>query len=98
MSSDILLPHQAPVNNPPAGLDRRPCRKKRRAIAMLPLLLCVMLTEPRIEPPGKAELRLVFSAKTFDPLKPGKETVKGVIINNTAKPIKVPADYDGDVL
>jgi hypothetical protein len=65
---------------------------------MLPLLFCALLAEPRIEPPGKAELRLEFSSKKFDPLKPGKETVRGVIINNTGKPIKVPTDYDGKAL
>jgi hypothetical protein len=31
-------------------------------------------------------------------MKPGKETVKGVLINNTGKPIKVPTDYDGNAL
>src|SRR5262245_36578638 len=62
---------------------------------MLPLLLCVMLADPRVEPKGKAEVRLEFSSKTFDPLKPGKETVKGVLINNTGKPIQVPSFYDG---
>jgi hypothetical protein len=65
---------------------------------MLPLLFLVLLAEPPVEPSGKAELRLEFSSKTFDPMKPGKETLKGVIINNTGKPIKVPMDYDGNAL
>jgi hypothetical protein len=62
---------------------------------MLPLLLCVMFADPAVEPTGKAELRLEFSAKKFDPMKPGEETVKGVIVNNTGKPIQVPMYYDG---
>src|SRR5262245_33838154 len=62
---------------------------------MLPLLLCVMLAGQPVEPPGKVEVRLEFSSKTFDPMKPGKETVKGVLINNTDRPVPVPAWYDG---
>src|SRR5262245_19741602 len=62
---------------------------------MLTFLLCALVVEPRVEPAGKVEIRLEFSSKTFEPLKPGKETVKGVVVNNTGKPIMVPTVYDG---
>ncbi len=50
------------------------------------------------EPTGKAEIKLEFSHPRFAPLKPGKETVKAVLVNNTGKPIKVPARLDNGAL
>lgn len=61
----------------------------------MPLLLCAVLAHQPVEPPGKVELRLVFSSEKFDPTRPGKETVKGIVVNNSGKPVPVPAWYDG---